>query len=316
MKPELRNGPVFSMASPEEVIEALNSRTIRKLECRPECLRVEQENGELIVYHVNGTVAQFPMRRSFFYKLLRWYNFPVRQIGNMSSETVVSLLNDFILNMKSERVTLTIEDGEALTITGSSYAELPDLTVIEQCLPLHIYKISRDDFFIRIYSEVRHRFEPVPGDVCGFGMNVINSETGFRALTIEHYLHRFICSNGAVAQVPGKKRKYYHLQSESEDLASALCSAVAEQREERRLLAARWISGIRCPSEAMLAWLKRELIRRIGSKPAAHFLKGVSTEMSTLDLFNSLTTYAKEFNLQERYNIEAIAGDMLISEMS
>jgi len=59
-------------------------------------------------------------------------------------------------------------------------------------------------------------FSTRQGDVCGFGYNVVNSETGFRALAISHYILRYVCSNGAVVPVRGmKKRNHYgHAQGE------------------------------------------------------------------------------------------------------
>jgi hypothetical protein len=69
-----------------------------------------------------------------------------------------------------------------------------------------------------ITTEEKIKTEPVKGDECGMGLNIVNSETGFRALTVSHYILRYICSNGAVARISDDDDKRYHYGNEDLNL--------------------------------------------------------------------------------------------------
>ena len=105
------------------------------------------------------------------------------------------------MNINREFVNVTLEKGEALTITSPDYNEITDLEVIQKCTDLGVRTVSRNDFMMRITTEEKFKFEAVKGDNCGIGLNVINSETGFRTLSIAHFVMRYVCSNGAIVRI-------------------------------------------------------------------------------------------------------------------
>ena len=95
-------------------------------------------------------------------------------------------------------MTVTVEDGEALSLTSMRYNELSDAEVLDRAERIGVASVSRNDYFMRVYSNTEYEVEPVPGDVCGLGYNVFNSETGFRSLSVRLFIRRYVCSNGAV----------------------------------------------------------------------------------------------------------------------
>jgi len=194
-------GREFIEAEPGEVLDFLRSRSVRKIHIPPEDLHVVNDGARLYLHCSYGGLREYPVRKAFLLKVLRWFSFPNRLVNRLDIDTVTMVLNDFLLNISSGDVTVTLEDGDALTVTSASYSEVTDLEVLNCCVELGVQKISRNDYFMRIYSATRCEVEPEPGDICSFAYNVVNSETGFRALSLSHYILRYICSNGAAVPV-------------------------------------------------------------------------------------------------------------------
>src|SRR5574338_601205 len=197
------NGLEFINANPEQVTDYLESLDRSKLQVNPSNLKVNLDGKKMVLSIMDKAVKDYPIRRAFLYKLLKWYSFPMNQLNRLSNETLISICNDYLMNINREYVNVTLEKGEALTITSPDYNEITDLEVIKKCTDLGVRTVSRNDFMMRITTEEKFKFEVVKGDNCGMGLNVINSETGFRTLSIAHYMLRYICSNGAIIRIDG-----------------------------------------------------------------------------------------------------------------
>ena len=159
-----REGRVFSEAEPEEVIDFLLSRKLESHPVPPEMLQIVNVGNELLVRIVNGKVREYPVRRSFLLKLFKWYHFPEGQLRHFSLDTVVSVLNDFLLAIRGEFVTVRVEDGEAVSMTSDRYNEVADLDIVSLVRQFGMTKISRDDFCTRIYTATPVNIAPVPGE--------------------------------------------------------------------------------------------------------------------------------------------------------
>jgi hypothetical protein len=198
MRPLLRTGPVFDQAPAGDVREFLLSRRLQLRTIAPERLHLAAAGRDLVLDIMNGSVHQYPVRGAFLLKLLKWFAFPVRLLERLETETVVGVANDFLLGIGSGDVTVMVEDGEALGLTSGRYNRLEDLAILRLCSGAGIAKVSRNDFFTRMYTELRSTAAVQKGDECGFGLNIVNSETGFRSLSVYHYVLRLVCTNGAV----------------------------------------------------------------------------------------------------------------------
>src|SRR5664279_5107785 len=100
----LLDGPEFDKAMPEVVAKHLRDVPRESLEVNPANLSVKHDGKYLMLQVVNGKVREYPIRKSFLHKLLKWYSFPVHQLQRMSIDTVTSLCNDYLLNIKSDNV--------------------------------------------------------------------------------------------------------------------------------------------------------------------------------------------------------------------
>lgn len=304
-------GIEFVDAKPEVVIDYLKSRETNKIEVNPANLKVVNGGRFLVLQVMNGKIREYPVRRTFLYKLLRWYGFPLSQLMKLSTETITSICNDYLMNIKRNKVIVKTEKEEALSILSPDYNEITDLDIISKVTELGVRNISRNDFLMSIATEEKIRTQPVKGDECGVGLNIVNSETGFRALTVSHYILRYICSNGAVARISDDDDKRYHYGNE--DLNLFLNEKVKKAGIERKIL----IDKLLLLNDKKISNTKEYYIKKIdpvlGKKEATIFFDDFSNELTLYELFNLITSNAKRYDLSKRYFLESFAGEMIFS---
>ena len=317
---------IFVKTDPKLVIKHLKSVERRIIKTSPATLCLKTGTGNksenLYLHRNNGVSERYRVRRTFLYKLLKWYSFPVHLLPRLSTETIVSAANDFLLNIYSPYVIVKLENDEALTITSEKYTDIPDLDILEMCSDAGISEVSRDDFCMRIYSEEECRVAPVPGDDCGFGFNLFNSETGFMALKISHYILRYICSNGAVAAVNRGNRTLIHYnlnRNEVFDYIKSSIKKIGESREQiinkLKLLnqsradkktidaAGRRLSG-------MLGYQETHKLMKVYEENTISKFEGFDS--TKYALFNFITSSAKGYDIHIRARMEEIAGDLFL----
>lgn len=306
------DGMEFVYADPKEISEYLNALERERMEADPCDLRLRSDGRTLILQLTNGKVKEYQVRRSFVYKLLRWYGFPLKQLKRLSAETIANICNDYLLNIRS-RVILKLENGMALSLFSPRYNEITDLEVISQCRSLGIASVSRNDFFMRLYTEEKFNTEPVKGDRCGFGLNVINSETGFRALSVCHYMLRYICSNGAVISISEGEERKYHYGRSSGELEWYLERQILLAAEKRSELAGQVEKLTEEKAGKILKVIKQRLSQILGPEGMRQIMTGITEESAQYTLFNSITDFAKYQDISLRLALETIAGGLLES---
>lgn len=307
----LLEGIAFSNGDPKLVYEYLSSISRKSIWLKPSNLKVSNDGKFLILQTFNGVVEEYPIRKSFLYKLLRWYSFPLNQLHRMSIDTVTSLCNDFLLNIRADLVNVKLENDEALTILSPEYNELTDLEIIKLCSSLGIESVSRNDFFLRIYTLEKLKAEPVPGDLCGFSLNIFNSETGFGALRVAHYILRYTCRNGAIVKVDGANEKIFHYGYSEGELQKSLNTQIIKAHESRLKL----IQYIKKSNEEnlfpYLTKISKKIDRLLGKNSSQKFLRELQKNSTLYDLFNVITSKAKDYDISKRFYLERIAGELI-----
>jgi hypothetical protein len=303
---------VFGEAAPAEVVGFLKNRTLESLRLPAEQLHVSAEGEELILRVMNGKVREYPVRETLFLKLLKWGRLPPSGVRKLSIEMVAGILNDILLSIRSGDVNVRIENGEALSITGRRYSELSDLEVIRTAKPLGIAHITRTDFFLRVYSEIRTTAQILPHDTCGFGFNVFNSETGFQSVSVQHYILRAICSNGAVIRLGGKKEARSHYRQPEGHLQRFLSEQLKpaeESREELVRSLKRSVNSAAPPREDRIYTQLRTLM---GSRALQGFIDTLPENPSVYTLFNLVTAHARGLDPGKRLQLEILAGELVM----
>jgi hypothetical protein len=299
------DGIEFINAGPEAVISHLKKLDIKRLEVNPSSLHIKME-GKNLILKILSTGKNYPLRKSFLHKLLRWYSFPLSRIERLSGDTVASVCNDFLLNINREYVVVKTEGNEALTITSPDYNEISDLEIIERASLMGKGTISRNDFMMRITTSERYKFQPVKGDDCGMGLCIINSETGFHSLNISYFLLRYICSNGAVIKIDQENNSKIHYGHKKGALNRFLDIKIASAESKSREV----IQSIRKLSERKVS-VDSEVLRKVRMILSKEELKNIE-QMSQYELFNIITDRAKKYDLSRRIFLETTAGEMVL----
>lgn len=315
---KLAEGPCLERRHPEEVVKYLRGRALADVRCLPGELEIVARGAELFLVHRAGDPTPRRLRGAFFEKLLNWYGIPVYPVNRMETGTVVALLNN-ILQLIRNPVRVRLENGEALTITSSRFTEFSDIEVLERCGNFGVSEVFRCDRFLRVYFVDRIKAEPAPGDICGLGFNVLNSETGFMALKVVGFILRYVCRNGAVARmpVPGGPSAMTHYGCAPQSLADYLDSALNQlgpYLDSLRKRLAQMAAASPRPLEPVRAELMQILGYTHGERLVAQIRAArVKTEF---DLFNLVTRAALDYDPQTRLRLETYAGEKLLMAAS
>lgn len=306
-------GIEFNNAKVHQVIDYLESIDRKKIQVPPYNLKINSDGRYLSLSVMDDGVKDYLIRKSFLHKLLKWYSFPLGQLNRLSMDTITSVCNDYLMNINRSYVNITIEKGEALTITSPEYNEITDFDVIKSCAELGVRTVSRNDFMLRITTEEKFRFDAVPGDNCGIGINIINSETGFRMLSISHYVLRYVCSNGAIIRIDksgGEKVHYGHRENELQlFLREQVVLALANQKK-----VAESISDLtNKPASAFVESVNKRIESYLGKNNGRNFLSDLNANSTLYDLFNLVTDKAKNYDLSRRILLESLAGDLILN---
>lgn len=313
MIPLAAEGLEFINANPDEVIDYLESLERSKLQVNPSNLKVYLDGKTMMLSVMNKNIKDYPIRKSFFYKLLKWYSFPMNQLYRLSNETVISICNDYLMNINREYVNVTLEKGEALTITSPDYNEITDLEVIKKCTDLGVRTVSRNDFMLRITTEEKFKFEAVPGDDCGIGINVINSETGFRTLSIAHFVMRYVCSNGAIVRIVNDANERVHYGHEEYKLQEFLDDQVGLALLSQKQVADSIKDLSKEPATDFINNVNKRIESYLGKNDSKNFFDEINEDSTLYDLFNVVTNKAKNYDLGKRVLLENLAGDLILN---
>jgi len=311
MAMEYRSGPEFSQAEAGEVRDFLMRRTLKKYLLPPDRLHVVNDGHEHFLRISNGKTAEYPVRGSFLFKLLKWYKFPSRQVHRLSIDTITSVLNDYLLAIPGTQVNVTVENGEAVSITSNKYNEISDIEVLEAARKVGVACVSRNDFFMRVYSNTDYEVQPVPGDACGIGYNLFNSETGFSALSVRLFVRRYVCSNGAVIgriEGEGVKVHYGHPDMELKSFLDAQVRAGEKARQEVGTLIKR---STHLPVPPAIERVTDQLTPLIGMKRTEELIGGLAEGATVYDLANAITSMAQSLDLKHRLIAESLGGELL-----
>lgn len=317
----------FKSEKPEKVIEHLRSVKRETIKASPLSLCLKTGTGtdaeKIFLMVSNGNTKNYEIRESFLMKLLKWYSFPTHVIPRLSTETVVSAANDFLLNIKSNEVFIKLENDEALTITSNKYTDIPDLEILERCSKLGFKEVSRNDFFMSINSKEVVKTQPVKCDECGFGYNVFNSETGFGALKISHFILRYICSNGATVGINKDGYKpLIHYNISRDEVFAYIDSSIKELETKRSEVIINLKQLHSQEDKNKLETVKRKLSGLLGYQTAQKLMeeyiwmsqsKEKDFDGSQYSLFNFLTSKAKNYDIYKRTQLEHLAGNIFLS---
>lgn len=310
---QLQEGKIFEMADTEEVLKHLSSRKTEVIVSSPGDLKLVIDKSALYLDHKNSSSFHYPVRRSFLFKLLSWHKFPKEESKILSDNTLLLLSNELLNSISAKEVSVDIEDNEALSIKSLRYSKISDLEVYQKIKDLNITKISKNDLMTRFYTEKKYETDPIPGDYCGFGLNLYNSETGFSSLKVEHYILRYFCSNGASAPIGLGMEKKYHFNTNRADMFLFIEQKVNSSSPSREQLIKRINESQKLPSVKYIQDIQSKLGSALNGRQAYDFIRAFDKKLTKYDFFNYITDNAKNFDIYKKAQLEKIAGELILS---
>jgi len=306
-------GKEYKQAKPEEVIDFLKTRKIDNISISPSRLKFVIYDQQPFIQVSNGKIKEFTVRNSCLKKVLRWFDFPTENFGFLQDETLLAICNDSLKAINARQVNIRLVDEQVVTINSQFYTLLTNLDVIELIKHLGITEISLNDYFMRIYTKEEYRTKPVLDDTCGFGLNVFNSETGFAAVGIQHFILRYICTNGATAPVDifAEKQNHYGLQTKY--IRNFLEGQLKKVEESRKNIIFALKKSNDEPAKKLYTTYSFKIDSIIGKWKSKQFFEGFDVERTKYDMFNFITEKAKSYDLMKKYRLERLAGELIMN---
>jgi hypothetical protein len=304
-------GKVFRNSPPVAVRDFLAGRSVTALEERTSDLKVIMDDTCALLQWGSSTKQAVPIRQSFFDKLMRWHQFPLQILYRMKQDELLPLMNA-ALRLINNKVVIYMEDGEAQTIVSQNYARIADEELLDRIMRDDIEHITRTDHFIRITCREIKKVAVKPGDLVGVGSSIVNSETGFRALTVGWYLFRLVCSNGAIAPFSLYSERIYHQKRNNlGDQIDAALKSISEANAEEmfRVLT----EAVKKPLP-LRREVERMLVPLLGFRETRTMLDpsyDKKADQGLYDLFNVITWNAKNYPPSIQLAMEEFAGNML-----
>ncbi len=306
-------GKILNLKRPNEVITYLKQLERRVITVNPKRLKIFVDKKHAYLLMDEGLKPIYPVRKAFLIKLLKWFNISYDSISHLSDETITAICNENLSNIMHNQINVTIENGEALTLNSPNYTQISDLEVIEIASKIGISKISRDDFFLRIFTNKELETAPIVNDVCGFGFNMVNSETGFSPVRLEHFILRYWCTNGATTPVTMNNQSYYHYKNSKGNILKAVVHSLDNAELSRNS----FINKLKESADQEAAKYFPDIKFRVNSILNQNynntFFNGFDINSSKYSLFNHITDKAKGFDLLRRYKLEQLAGNIILN---
>jgi len=308
-----KEGKIFDRKPTAEVIDQIRSNTNCSYTISPRSLEMVADNNFLFLSFGEENKLRVPVRKSFLKKLLRWHKMPEDLNNILPDDLFLKVVNELLHKIKSREVNVKLENNEALTITSQLFTEFKDLEVFDLIKNLDIKCISRNDYMTRFYTDKKEETAPAEGDFCGFGFDIVNSETGFSSLSFNHFILRYVCKNGATTPINIYDAKKYHYSETNESLSKFLNTQLNYSDYSRKQL----IQFLKRSNDLEAIKFKSNTIMRLnytlGGWQGNEFMKDFVWQNSKYDLFNFITHKAKVFEITKRYQLERLAGEIILN---
>lgn len=154
-------------------------------------------------------------------------------------------------------------------------------------------------------------FQPDVGDIISGGWEITNNEFGKGVFSVNQFLLRLVCTNGAVVRSRNRGERYVHRGWDKDGLVRHVGEIGAQTIAQTRLNEALRALTQTSIGESRLNDLGRRSAPHLGRKGFDTFQTKLSPDSSLYDAYNHLTFVSQRKPLGPRRELELIAGDML-----
>ncbi len=144
---------------------------------------------------------------------------PQTYLEKCSSEMQGLNLDYWLRQFAGKKLFLRMEDKEIRAIFTTRYKPINNIDIINELVTLHksetlVEFIHHDNVMALSIPHTEKTFSLGLRDDYQPGISIINSETGYRAFSIEAFVLRLVCTNGLIRQVPAAFKKVRHIISD------------------------------------------------------------------------------------------------------
>ena len=314
---KLIDGKIFDRVKPQLVMDYLKNLDIKIIEIDPRDVKVIRVDEGILKLEVNSQRKEFySIRKSFLFKLLKWFNISHHNIDHFNIDTIIAICNDNLKaisdNSYHSYIKIKIENDDAVSILSSKFTIINDLEIIDLAQKYNIDKISRDDFSLRIYTTIKENSEPIVGDRFGYGFNITNSETGFSPVKAEHFILRYWCTNGATSKITTNNHSFNHYKMDKNLVRDSIMDILDNSESISNLFDEKVRNAQKIKAALFFPNIQYQISNIIGSSQGFKFFYDFDKKNKTkYDLFNYITDKAKRFNLLEKYLLEQLGGSIM-----
>lgn len=231
-------------------------------------------------------------------QLGKWAGVPSKYYDRMRNEAPALLaanMNHWLRHNKETRLVRTL-DGKARAFLSNRYRTIDNFDVANAVLPilmneskkLGMIEIRSSDvtekrLYIKVISK-RLTYEVKKGDVVRVGVSISNSEVGKGSVSVEPFLDRCICDNGAIIEDAAMRK--FHLGRQSAELEAA---EQVFRDETRRLDDAAFMSKL------------QDVVRAAFNDENFEKLKGITIDATTRKISAPIQDVVEE--VAERYQL-------------
>lgn len=220
---------------------------------------------------------------------------------------------------------LRAKDSLVRGVLSERYARLDNAQVLDALHPLAAasrfqvgwFALSSESLHLRLVDPGLAR-AVLPGDDLMVGVHVANSEVGKRAVTVDAMVFRLICTNGLIRKVAGKSLLYQrHLHVSTPRFAEALAAALREALTVAAGFIDQMARATRTPVPDVEGTITALAARWSLSETTQELMKlsllgeSASQQETLYGLVNALTNAAQRLPIDERYDLEVLAGSLL-----
>jgi hypothetical protein len=189
--------------------------------------------------------------------------------------------------------------------------------LIEERFEVTWFALTSESLHLRLVDPTRPR-EVLPDDPIVAGLHLANSEVGSRAVTLDALVWRLVCTNGLVRLVRGRSLLYQrHVALSQARFTAALGTAVQEALQQSADFIEQVSQTTRQPLPDLDGTLRGLAARwRLTQSTQKHLRQALLREppgqQETLyGLINAVTQAAQWLPADERYRLEALAGQLV-----
>jgi len=124
-------------------------------------------------------------------------------------------LNFWLEGLANKDLLIRLDEEEIRAIFTTRYQTINHPEIVQQLVHNYgpkqnvMYNLSDDILTISITNG--KDFEVTPGDILKPGVTIVNSETGYKAFSIEAFLLRLVCTNGMISPVRVAHNRFKHI---------------------------------------------------------------------------------------------------------